>query len=390
MLHIERLSQSIDRMGKRLLKNISDRESDLTIASSWIKDNPSIYALIEQLNTFIERDQRWDGAIPCTDQPLTTTISVNRSHPDSVTVIGVDGSQIFPDRHAAVQYYLIQCGALIYRYDGGLPEPRSIEQLYYEDDVLFDARGYLISNEAIGIERTVQEMQFVADLCADERAKHPHTRIFALVDGPLLWPHPEHGQQVTSDLASYMDGLNSIRQTGAVPVGYIDRPGGKWFLNTLWINQLPEKISLIHDEVCPLQSLTDARLMGVMLAPGERTPWFKRHNQSQSIHSRADQEIWFCYLNLGQVNKPSIARIEVPKWFAEQQNEIMLLQNVLLHQAYALNGYPYVLARAHEQALVTTQDKAAFDAILERTLMEQGIMPQISEKARQKSYLGHR
>jgi hypothetical protein len=61
-----------------------------------------------------------------------------------------------------------------------------------------------------------------------------------------------------------------------------------------------------------------------------------------------------------------------------------------MHQSQALNGYPYVLARAHEQALVTMQDKAAFDAVIERKLMAQGFMPHISEKARQKSYLGSR
>ena len=390
MLHIERLSQSIDRMGKRMLNGNANRKSDLNIATTWLKENPSTDLLLERLHFLTESEQRWEGAVPCTKQPLNTTIYVPPSRPESVTVIGVDGSQIFPDRHAAVLYYLIQCGALIYRYDGDLPEPRSVEQLYYEDDVLFDERGYLISNDAVGKQRTVQEMQFIASLCAYERNKHPNTLIFALIDGPLLWTYPEREQHITPEFESYISALTEIRQTGVVPVGYIDRPGGKWFINTLWTNHLPDRDPLGRVDTCPLHSLTDARLMDIMLAPGKRTPWYKRHNQSQTLHTRTEQEIWFCYMNLGEAQRPSIARIESPKWFAKSGQEMITLHKLLHHQARALNGYPYVLARAHEQALVTTQDKAALDALLERKLMEQGIMPRMSEKARQKSFLGHR
>jgi NurA-like 5'-3' nuclease len=93
-------------------------------------------------------------------------------------------------------------------------------------------------------------------------------------------------------------------------------------------------------------------------------------------------------LNLGEIGKASIVRIEMPQYYAQIQKETKMMHNILLHQARSLNGYPYVLARAHEQAVVTTQDKAALDDLLARNLMDQGIIPRSSDKALQKSYLG--
>ena len=67
-----------------------------------------------------------------------------------------------------------------------------------------------------------------------------------------------------------------------------------------------------------------------------------------------------------------------------------MLHAALRHQSSVLNGYPYVLARAHEEALVTTRDKAALDSEIQRRLFEQGIVVRPSEKAQQKAFLGRR
>ncbi|HEY89237.1 MAG TPA: hypothetical protein G4N98_05830, partial [Thermoflexia bacterium] len=53
-----------------------------------------------------------------------------------------------------------------------------------------------------------------------------------------------------------------------------------------------------------------------------------------------------------------------------------------------LHGHPYVLARAHELALVTHQDQAALNNLLQQELSAAGITTHISVKAEQKAYLG--
>jgi hypothetical protein len=389
MLHIERLSISINKMGKYFSDLSTTRSSDLTTATSWLNESVKP-ELVERLQSQKAREERWDGALPCTNDPLHARISEQGSTSMNEIIIGADGSQIYPDRHAAVQYFLIQCGALIYRYDGGIPETKNTERLYFEDSDLYDTRGYLVSVDMINLRRSVQEMQFIAEVCDTERQQHPDASIYAVLDGPLLWPYPEQEHQISPEFETYMAALDKIQRSNVIPVGYIDRPAGKRFLNTLWINHLSnQEFNTITDSY-PLHTLHDQDLMGNFLAPGERITWYKRQNSAQSIHSHNGQEIWFCYINLGTQDKSSIARVEIPARYASIEKSVSVLQNLLIHQSQALNGYPYVLARAHELALVTTRDKVALDSLLERVLLEQGTIPRMSDKARQKSYLGHR
>ncbi len=92
---------------------------------------------------------------------------------------------------------------------------------------------------------------------------------------------------------------------------------------------------------------------------------------------------------LGSAGDRAIARIEAPAWAAERADITTALHTMLWHQASALDGYPYVLARAHEEALVTTQDKVALEQAIQRQFLEQGIVA-TSNKARQKALLGKR
>ena len=128
MLHIERLSKAIGDMGKSMLNQRVNQRNDLSVAMGWLKSNLSNAVLQQRLQSITESEAGWEGVLPCTNHPLDATFAVPATRQESVTLIGVDGSQIFPDRHAAVLYYLIQCGALIFRYNGSLPEPQSTEQ----------------------------------------------------------------------------------------------------------------------------------------------------------------------------------------------------------------------------------------------------------------------
>ena len=108
MLHIDRLMPSIDKLGKCSLQQSINRKNDLNIASAWLKGNTFTDDIIELLDVLTKSQEQWYGAVPCTRHPLDTVFSQQRSRPQNVAVIGVDGSQIFPDRHSAVIFYLIQ------------------------------------------------------------------------------------------------------------------------------------------------------------------------------------------------------------------------------------------------------------------------------------------
>jgi hypothetical protein len=310
-------------------------------------------------------------------------------------VIGVDGSQVYPDPHAAVLYYLIQIGGLAFGYDGSRPRPYSCEALHFTDDELYDAQGYLISTERVGMERLVQEMAYLAELTALEHRLAPAAPLLALTDGPLLWPYVERSRADFQAVDAYLDALTGIRQASGLPVGYVARPGGRALVELLWASRLASEEIPAKLQENPLRQLTDAALMAHFLAPGERSAWFTRPSATNRRHAGRGHEVWFCYINVGAAHASNvyidaIARVEVPGWGAQNDDAMTTLHAVLLHQSQVLNGYPYVLARAHEEALVTTADKAALDSEIQRRLFAQGILARPSEKAQQKAFLGKR
>ena len=233
-------------------------------------------------------------------------------------------------------------------------------------------------------------MEYLAELSSIERTTKASTPCLALTDGPLLWPYPERSTEDALVLQAYLDALIHMQQTNVVPVGYVDRPGGRTLLDLLWVSQLAleDVVNRCNDN--PLRLLTDRALMAKVLSSGERSAWFRRLTSANRRHAGAGQEVWFCYVNLGASGRPMIARLEVPAWAAKKDATITTLHAALQHQVAALDGYPYVLARAHEEALITTKDKAALDSMIQQRLVARGILVQLSEKARQKSYLGRR
>ncbi|HNT75714.1 MAG TPA: DNA double-strand break repair nuclease NurA [Anaerolineae bacterium] len=388
MLHIECLQTEIEAWSAFAQHKQEQFTEKVEVAHGYLQSPPPPVEIRARLAPLLGRD--WTGALPATEAPLDASFSAPARPPDDVTLIAVDGSQIFPDRHAAILYYLIQVGAIVFRYNGQTPIPHSRPALYYQDSDLFDAQGYVVSAEKVNLRRLTQEMAYLCELATDERRAAPTTPLFALTDGPLLWAYPERGQDIERAFQAYLEALGALQQTGVIPVGYVDRPGGRAFLELLWALHLAPEELVERIGENPFQQLRDYRLMERRLPPGARTAWFTRPTTINRRHSEAGQEIWFCYLNVGEAGHPVIARVEAPAWAIPNESAMLTLHTALLHQARVLNGYPYVLARAHEEALVTTLDKKALEDVLQRQLMEKGLVPQMSEKARQKAYLGKR
>jgi hypothetical protein len=395
MLHIERLKTDIDVLSRLAVERQTQREDAVARALRWLAEAPDPATLRERLTPVTSNEHDWPGALPAGDASLDARFTVHDDPPHGTVVIGVDGSQVYPDPHAAVLYYLIQIGGLAFAYDGSRPRPYSGEALHFKDDELYDAQGYLISSERVGMERLVQEMAYLAELTALEHRLAPAAPLLALTDGPLLWPYVERSRADFQAVDAYLDALTGIRQAGGLPVGYVARPGGRALVELLWASRLaPEEMPGRLQEN-PLRQLTDAALMAHFLAPGEHSAWFTRPSATNRRHAGRGHEVWFCYVNVGAAHAPNvyidaIARVEVPGWGAQNDDAMTTLHAVLLHQSQVLNGYPYVLARAHEEALVTTADKAALDSEIQRRLFAQGILARPSEKAQQKAFLGKR
>jgi hypothetical protein len=389
MLRLERIREDIAALGRQAAATRQARQDALAIAQRWLAEVPGAEELRGHVQPLLGSTDPWSGAVPVTDRPLNVPIACPPESLTGAVLIGVDGSQIFPDRHALALYYLLQVGALIFRYDGSAPTPRTFEWLRYEESDLFDERGYLIGAETLGMERMVKEMEVLADLVA---ASSPDAQgpVIGLFDGPLLWPYADRVPDAGSALRTYMGAMRRVQRGGGHPVGYVDRPGGRPLLDLLWASRLrPDEFGERIGE-SPLHHLTDEDLMVSFLPPGACTPWFTRPTPTNDRHAQEGQEIWFCYVHMGSGEHPTIARIEIPAWATIDGRAPAVAHAALLHQAAALNGYPYVLARAHEEALVTTQDKAALEQAIQREILASGHLALPSEKAQQKALLGRR
>src|SRR5689334_25197321 len=71
---------------------------------------------LDQLRAQVDSAKQADPNIRCA-RPLPLGDPLVSSHPQpaplaQTTIIAADGSQILPDRHAAIQYYVINVGAL--------------------------------------------------------------------------------------------------------------------------------------------------------------------------------------------------------------------------------------------------------------------------------------
>jgi NurA-like 5'-3' nuclease len=75
----------------------------------------------------------------------------------------------------------------------------------------------------------------------------------------------------------------------------------------------------------------------------------------------------FVYLNVGR----EIVRLEFPIWITQKLEHLGLLCKIAIDQATKGQGYPVVLAEAHEQAVISGGDKNFFYQLLCKKSIEQ-------------------
>jgi hypothetical protein len=81
-------------------------------------------------------------------------------------------------------------------------------------------------------------------------------------------------------------------------------------------------------------------------------------------------------------------RLELPCWVGQDPEGRDLLHAVVWQQCQVVGGYPYVLARAHELALISTDERGDLEEMVIGALRRRGLDPRPSEKAWQKGLTG--
>ncbi len=313
----------------------------------------------------------WLRSAKPTDEPLTSTYPLPKA-PAQATVIAADGSQIHPDHHQAVNYFLINIGAITMLSGSGQPPAlHTNSTLHFAE---YTASGTFTSDQ-VDLERDKSERVLLAQLAS--AAKEPP--VITLTDGPLeLWGgRSTDSEQVASfekNLSAYLEALEALHQTGAATAGYVDKPRADLVVRALEVAATPDTQLADIRKQRPLRGVTDNDLFAGILKPGERSAIFAL--QTHLADKYADSlALHFFYLNVGTQKAPWLARVEIPAWVMDNKDSLNALHAVIMQQCGILAGrpYPYVLHRAHEIAIVSREEKDQLTNMLVGELRAQGV-----------------
>jgi hypothetical protein len=344
MLNRLKIAQLLPSISRSLL---SAYDQEITLGMKlWnlCKDDPHLSTIVSQLKTKWDIPQ-WAGALSVLHSynPITR-----------YCVFGVDGSQIYPDRHRGLPCYLINIGSVVIQYD-----TKSIV-LFESEPYIFahstDARVLFSAPELVNGERTEYEFKKALQLARSVVALQamPDRPTF-LFDGALIfWHLDKYDIEIRNRfLASYIMLCEQLYQERVLYAGYISLPKSKELINILR--------SVAQREGIDFEGLymVDADIMTQVLQPYESSIFFA--HQSDIVSSYPEHlRPHFCYINTGS----EIARIELPAWIAQNDSLRNQLLSVIIDQCKKGYGYPVVLAEAHEQAVVTTADREFFYELL--------------------------
>jgi hypothetical protein len=288
---------------------------------------------------------------------------------ESVTLLAADGSQILPDRHAALQYSLVNVGAIaIQSGSGGTPEVFTDSHLLFGDE-LFTETG-LVTGEAIEQRRDIAERRKLLELAPDYPAP-----VLALTDGPVeLWGAKGAGEDdYRKNLEIHKSILSQLQARDVTVAGYVDKPGADLVVRSLEIARLStdEEFKEIRKQHS-LRGVTD-RWLYSFLPGGHRSAVFGLQSGSRA-HYTGDLALHFFYLNVGNTRHVWLVRVEIPKWVADDEQKLNLLHAALLEQCKIMGArpYPYILHRAHEIAVVKFDEKAQVEQMLDLELRQAG------------------
>ena len=387
-LELNKLTKDVKALGENLAERLAELAEQLPAAQAALD---AIGVADDTLRRKVEaaRQHRWAGAIP-------TAEAVNEAFPlpavpARYNVIAADGSQVYPDRHGVALYYLINIGSIVFRCGvPQAPDTSSRPKVYYEDDDLYEDEGGQKPKIKIDAERDWGELAELADLAGTEAAQAPTVAL--LDNGLLLYIYLLSDDQplIRQLMNRYIDQLDRLAASGAAVAGVVDRPRAASVVRLLHLNGLaPQQIT---DEALrrlgAWERLTDGALFE-FLQPGERSALFMHASPANEIYyAPRGHNLYFFYVNAGRTGKSSLLRVEVPEWVAQDAAKLDLVHLALVEQSRVSDGFPYVLMRAHELAVVTLSERRSFDEMVMGALIRQKLRPGISQKAQGKAWTG--
>ena len=329
--------------------------------------------------------------------------------PEQLTVIASDGSQIFPDRHEVANCYLINIGYVAIHYGTGeRPVMSSRPTLFFKEEDVYPewaGRRSTVTRDMVGIKRGAMEFEQVAELATSAR-EEGRTAV-GLCDGTLiLWMLEGKPLDFRKQaLASYLMAFDRLEEARVPVAGYISDPGSADVVNALRVGLCPERPP--NCDRCPwkaqqelgsdgsgkgadrpglpcepIAGVTDDILFSHSLVRGERSGIFG--SVSKILDDYGAHRTCFFYVHTGL----EIARIEIPRWVAEDRELLDLVHATVCDQAEKGRGYPVVLSESHEKAVVRAAERELFYTFLRDSFVRNEVKAEVSLKSLKKMAAG--
>lgn len=278
----------------------------------------------------------------------------------SHTIIGIDGSQIYPDRHQGATCFLINTGTVVIKYD----RDKSCVTFETEPHV-FSAVDDNFSGCPIDfVNCKREEFEFLKGLEIARSiilSKTHNEPLLVMFDGSLIFWHLDSKDEALRMifLNKYCTILQELAQLGVLCAFYISFPKNKDLVNLVRFGKsIYEKTAFQSDT---FNHVSDVHVAKFFLEPFTRSTIFKTKSVLSTLYPTSIKPCFF-YLNVGA----EIVRVEIPSWIAEDQDKTDFIAAMVLDNAGKGNGYPVVLAEAHEQAVVKGPDRDFFYHLIQK------------------------
>ncbi len=378
MLDLTKLTRQIQGLSQHLTEEAAASRQRLELAQKHLQ------VAIQRQDELVQLQQKWRDRILFANatpmEPLHTQVEIPA--PSKInTVIATDGSQIAPNHHEIAYCYLINIGRVVLHYGQNKhPLLDSLPEVFYRAEDLYVSRQWGIRTEEwMSFCRTASEATVLAELAHQVRSgQMEYVPTLAMVDGSLIYWFLEQLPFDARDriLPPILQAWEQLKIAKIPIMGYLSASRNVEAMNFLRLtacsHPVPDCSSLCPNQAdkvpCKLfESLRDTTLWGSQLQPGQRGPLWRSNARILDLYQ--GQEIYFCYVHVGT----EIARIETPRWVAEDSKLLNEALGVMLAQVQKGYGYPVAIAEAHNQAVVKGGDKARFFALLERQMIKAGL-----------------
>lgn len=332
--------------------------------------------------------------LPSWNGKLTDVFQINPEIKD-YAVLSVDGSQIYPDRHmSGTNCFLINTGQCHLKYGQTSKATLSSQPHVFIPDNLFSC-GYSLHEtftvDLIDLKREELELEvaFNTALNLNKKYSQTNTPFAVFADGSLIFWQLESKQADIKKyfLNRYFQHLNNFYENNIPMAGYISMPKSRELINLLKIGlcrfQTANCITChSQHETFPckdVEHVLDTQLCSIFLNQNCRTTIFYSNSKVVDLYPEHLKPCFF-YLDIGK----EIVRLEFPAWLAQKPEHLDLICKIAIDQVSKGQGYPVVLAEAHEQAVIKGQDRDFFYQLICKKGFEQNQQILFSPKSLKK------